>query len=180
MNSTSAIAFDPAGNLFVTANLPGPTGALEYAVEEFAAGAAEDPAPIATLHRTATALNGPSALGLLPGTTEQLLVSNLFGAGSVTQYGVPASGNVKPAATPVANGAVSSPAGLLVVSPPTLTSSSQLHGMAGAAFSQTLTGGGGRGPYSWAIASGSLPAGLKLNATTGAITGTPTTAARPR
>lgn len=76
----------------------------------------------------------------------------------------------------MANGAVSSPAGLLVVSPPTLTSSSQLHGMAGTAFSQTLTGGGGHGPYSWAIASGSLPAGLKLNATTGAITGTPTTA----
>jgi hypothetical protein len=100
----------------------------------------------------------------------------VFGAGSVTQYGVPADGDLKPSATPVASGAVSSPTGLLVVSPPTLTSPSQLHGTAGAVFSQTLTGGGGHGPYSWAVASGSLPAGLKLNATTGAITGIPSTA----
>ena len=28
VNSTSVIAFDPAGNLFVTANLPGPNGSL--------------------------------------------------------------------------------------------------------------------------------------------------------
>jgi sugar lactone lactonase YvrE len=175
LNSTSVIAFDPAGNLFVTENLPGPNGAFEYSVEEFAAGATGDPAPIATLHGADTALNGPSGLGFLPGVTEQLLVNNLFAPGSVTQYGVPAAGDVKPAATPVPSGAVSYPTGLLVVSPPTLTSPSQLHGMAGAAFSQTLTGGGGHAPYSWAIASGALPAGLKLNATTGAITGTPTT-----
>ncbi len=174
--STSVIAFDPAGNLFVSANLPGPAGTSEYSVEEFAAGATGDPTPIATLHGADTALNGPAGLGFLPGAAEQLLVSNLFGAGSLTQYGVPAIGDMKPAATPVANGAVSSPVGLLVVAPPTLTSPSQLHGMAGAAFSQTLAAGGGHGPYSWAVASGSLPAGLKLNAATGAITGTPSTA----
>src|ERR1700760_1002795 len=175
VNSTSVIDFDPAGNLFVTANLPGPSGSFEYSVEEFAAGVSGDPAPIATLHGADTALSGPSGLGILPGTAEQLLVSNIFGAGSVTQYSVPASGDLKPAATPVAGGAVSYPTGLLVVAPPTLTSPSQLHGMAGTAFSQTLTGGGGHGRYSWAIASGQLPTGLKLDATTGAITGTPTT-----
>ena len=174
VNSTSVIAFDPAGNLLVTANLPGPNGSSEYSVEEFAPGVSGDPAPIATLHGADTALNGPSGLGILPGTAEQLLVSNIFGAGSVTQYGVPAAGDMKPGATPVASGAVSYPTGLLVVTPPTLTSPSQLHGMAGTTFSQTLTGGGGHGPYTWAIASGSLPAGLKLNGTTGAITGTPT------
>jgi sugar lactone lactonase YvrE len=174
--SSSVIAFDAAGRLFVAANLPGSNGSFEYSVEEFAAGATGNPAPIATLHGADTALNGPSGLGFLAGAAEQLLVSNLFGAGSVTQYAVPAAGDVKPSATPVANGTVSYPTGLLVVSPPTLTSPSQLHGMAGATFSQTLTGGGGHGPYSWAIASGQLPAGLKLNATTGAVTGTPTTA----
>ncbi|HEX3830563.1 MAG TPA: beta-propeller fold lactonase family protein [Solirubrobacteraceae bacterium] len=176
VSSSSVIAFDAAGHLFVNENRPGPPSSFEYTVEEFAAGATGSPAPIATLHGPDTGLNGPSGLGFVPGATEQLLVGNLFGAGSVTQYGVPADGDLKPSATPVASGAVSSPTGLLVVSPPTLTSPSQLHGMAGAAFSQTLTGGGGHGPYSWAISSGSLPAGLKLNAATGAITGIPSTA----
>ena len=115
--SSSVIAFDAAGNLFVNANLPGPPSTFEYTVEEFAAGATGNPAPIATLHGADTALNGPSGLAFLPGSAEQLLVSNQFGAGSVTQYGVPATGDVKPAATPVANGAVSYPNGLLVVSP---------------------------------------------------------------
>ena len=173
VSSSSVIAFDPAGNLFVNETRPGPASSFEYTVEEFAAGATGNPSPIATLHGPDTGLNGPSALGFLPGATQQLLVSNVFGAGSVTQYGLPADGDVKPSATPVANGAVSYPTGLLVVTPPALTSPSQLHGTAGAVFSQTLTGGGGHGPYTWAITSGSLPAGLKLNGTTGAITGTP-------
>ena len=36
---------------------------------------------------------------------------------------------------------------------------------------------GGTGPYSWSIASGSLPSGLTLNPTTGAISGKPTAVA---
>ncbi|HEY1712409.1 MAG TPA: beta-propeller fold lactonase family protein [Solirubrobacteraceae bacterium] len=176
VSSSSVLAFDAAGHLFVNETVPGPASSSGYTVEEFAAGATGNPAPIATLHGPGTGLNGPSGLAFVPGMPEQLLVSNIFGAGSVTQYGLPADGDVTPSGTPVANGVVSYPAGLLVVSPPTLTSPSQLHGAAGTAFAQTLTGGGGHGPYSWAITSGSLPAGLKLNATTGAITGTPSAA----
>jgi hypothetical protein len=37
-----------------------------------------------------------------------------------------------------------------------------------------LTATGGTQPYTWSIISGTLPAGLILNASTGAITGTPT------
>jgi sugar lactone lactonase YvrE len=173
VSPSSVIAFDPAGNLFVNTTRPGPTSSFEYTVEEFAAGATGSPAPIAILHGPGTGLNGPSGLGFLPGATEQLVVSNVFGGGSVTQYGLPADGDIKPSAVPVATGAVSSPTGRLVVSPPALTSPAQLHGMAGAPFSQTLTGGGGHGPYTWTVASGSLPAGLTLNATNGTITGTP-------
>ena len=44
------------------------------------------------------------------------------------------------------------------------------------AYSQTLTASGGATPYSWSLSSGSLPAGLALNTTTGAITGTPAAA----
>ena len=61
----------------------------------------------------------------------------------------------------------------------TITTSSPLaSGAVGAAYNQTLTGTGGTPPYSWSLAAGSalLPAGLKLGATTGAISGVPTAA----
>jgi|GEM_PF-3160749 len=47
----------------------------------------------------------------------------------------------------------------------------------GVAFSLDLSGywSGGTTPYTWSMRSGTLPAGLTLNATTGVISGTPTT-----
>ena len=59
------------------------------------------------------------------------------------------------------------------------TTSPLASGSVGAAYSQTLTATGGSPAYTWSIASGSLPAGLSLNASTGAITGTPTAAGGP-
>lgn len=44
----------------------------------------------------------------------------------------------------------------------------------GLAYSSGLVASGGIGPYTYSIVSGSLPKGLTLNASTGAITGTPT------
>lgn len=46
----------------------------------------------------------------------------------------------------------------------------------GAGYSQTLSGSGGTAPYTFAITAGSLPAGLSLNTSTGALAGTPTAA----
>src|SRR2546423_1026642 len=43
-------------------------------------------------------------------------------------------------------------------------------------MSATLQAIGGVSPYTWAVISGSLPAGLSLNGSTGVISGTPTTA----
>jgi hypothetical protein len=43
-----------------------------------------------------------------------------------------------------------------------------------ASYSATVTASGGTAPYSYAISTGALPAGLSVNASTGAITGTPT------
>jgi hypothetical protein len=46
---------------------------------------------------------------------------------------------------------------------------------AGVAYSSALSASGGAGALTYSISTGSLPAGLNLNTTSGAITGTPTT-----
>ncbi len=62
------------------------------------------------------------------------------------------------------------------IEPLAITTGSLPQGRAGDAYSQTLSAQGGRAPYTWAVAQGSLPAGLALDAGTGTISGTPTTA----
>jgi hypothetical protein len=57
-----------------------------------------------------------------------------------------------------------------------LTTSTLPNGTTGQAYSAMLGATGGVGPYAWSVVSGTLPAGLSLNAATGAITGTPGTA----
>src|ERR1019366_1160010 len=56
-----------------------------------------------------------------------------------------------------------------------ITTSSLPTGTVGVAYSQALGASGGSPPYSWAVASGTLPAGLSL-APGGTISGTPGTA----
>ena len=65
----------------------------------------------------------------------------------------------------------------ITVAPPpvTVTTASLPGGTVGTAYSQTLTASGGAGGYTWAVSSGTLPAGLSLGAS-GTISGTPTTA----
>ena len=63
------------------------------------------------------------------------------------------------------------PPGLSVLCPTVST------GAVGVPYSSALVAAGGISPYTFSISSGSLPPGLTLNTTTGAITGTPTSAA---
>ena len=58
---------------------------------------------------------------------------------------------------------------------PAITTESLPVGVVGIDYSQTLTATGTT-PIAWSLASGSLPAGLKLDETTGVISGTPSTA----
>jgi type VI secretion system secreted protein VgrG len=51
-------------------------------------------------------------------------------------------------------------------------------GTVGVAYNQTLTGSGGTAPYTFAVTSGTLPAGLTLSAA-GVLSGTPTAAGAP-
>jgi hypothetical protein len=64
--------------------------------------------------------------------------------------------------------------GTSLSSPVSITTISLPTGQVGTAYSATLTATGGTAPYTWSLASGTLPAGLSLNASTGTITGTPT------
>jgi YVTN family beta-propeller protein/uncharacterized repeat protein (TIGR03803 family) len=65
----------------------------------------------------------------------------------------------------------------IAVSPVPLTLSCPIGtGVVGVLYSSTVTVSGGVAPYTFSIISGSLPPGLTLNSSTGAITGTPTTA----
>jgi hypothetical protein len=57
------------------------------------------------------------------------------------------------------------------ISPPTLVG-----GQVGLPYTQTVSASGGTAPYAWSVSSGSLPAGLALNPSTGEINGTPTVA----
>ena len=68
--------------------------------------------------------------------------------------------------------------GQVINTPPSITTSSLTNGTVGTAYSQMLTATGGTTPYTWTIASGTLPAGLTLSSN-GVISGTPATAGGP-
>lgn len=67
---------------------------------------------------------------------------------------------------------------LRVVKPLAVDTSSLEGATVGGAYTQSLKAVGGTPPYKWTLTpgTGALPSGLRLNATTGVITGTPTSA----
>ena len=58
--------------------------------------------------------------------------------------------------------------------PPAISGPSSAEAVRGTAFSLQFTGSGGRTPYSWSLASGTLPTGITLNSSSGLLSGTPT------
>src|SRR5205085_2065496 len=66
----------------------------------------------------------------------------------------------------------------LIINAPQLTLqvATLIDALMGRSFSYQPAAAGGRSPYTWAITSGALPAGLTLNVSTGLISGTPTAA----
>ncbi|MFG6489634.1 putative Ig domain-containing protein [Roseateles sp. BYS78W] len=149
-------------------------------------------APVAGPVAAAVAFNSSSnvvALALTGGAAVSVAVPTAPTHGNVTITGTSIS------YTPTANysgtdsftytatnaGGTSAAATVSVtVSTPTLTLLPNLpnlpNGQVGAAYSQALSASGGTAPYRYSVSAGALPAGLSLNAGTGAIAGTPTTA----
>jgi len=62
---------------------------------------------------------------------------------------------------------------VLAPQPLKILTSSLAAGVSGLLYDAALAGGGGSTPYQWTIATGALPKGLQLNASTGMISGTP-------
>jgi hypothetical protein len=78
--------------------------------------------------------------------------------------------------TDPANAATAAYTVVIGVPPVKVTTTALPAGRATIAYTATEQAAGGSGSFTWALTSGALPAGLALNTTTGAISGTPTAA----
>src|ERR1035437_6842054 len=106
--------------------------------------------------QTATGTASPiTVTGLANGTPYKFTVhaTNVVGSGPESSP----SNSVMPAGAPL-----------------TITTTSLAAGRLSRSYSATLKATGGVSPYTWTITSGALPLGLKLGASTGTISGTPT------
>jgi large repetitive protein len=144
----------------------------------------------------------PTVTGVSPasgpavgGTAVAITGTNFTGATSVSFGGLAAASftvnsatsitAISPAGTGTVDVVVTTPGGASATFAadrftyiPTLTLSSSPLPAATAetAYSRTLTASGGTAPYTYAVTSGAFPAGMSLNPTTGALSGTPTAA----
>ncbi|WP_170069393.1 putative Ig domain-containing protein [Spirosoma pollinicola] len=97
-----------------------------------------------------------SLTGLTSGSGSHTVVASLTGCGTdFITYAAPAS---------------------CTVCTVNLVTSTLPNGQVGTAYSRTLVTSGGTTPYTYAVSTGTLPAGLSLNPTSGVISGTPTSA----
>ncbi|MBF9131694.1 DUF11 domain-containing protein [Plantactinospora sp. S1510] len=147
---TAASAGDSAATLTWTAPSNGGSPILSYVVTPYVAGVAQTPQTFTGTGTTRT------VTGLTPGTSYTFTVAatNAGGTGPPSAQSTPVIPNVSPT--------LSNPA------PPL--------GEVGATYSVPLTVNGGTAPFVWSVSAGTLPAGVTLNASTGLLSGTPTTA----
>ena len=96
------------------------------------------------------------------------LISGTPGTDGAATFTVQVADAENPAATASATESIT------VADQLAVTTTSLPGGTADQPYSAALAVAGGVGPYTWSVSSGSLPAGLSLDAATGAISGTPT------
>ena len=150
-SGTVAVAVPIAGN--VSVNVPYGSGATAITLNLSGGAAASVAVATGAAHGTATA-NGTS-ISYTP-------AAGYAGPDSFTYTATNASGTS-------ASGSVAVVVGTPIVS---LTPASLANPTAEAAYTATLTAAGGTAPYTFSVASGTLPAGLSLNAATGVLSGT--------
>ncbi|MBB3609589.1 putative Ig domain-containing protein [Rhizobium sp. BK602] len=161
------------------------TGSRAYSV---AVGAQPPIAGNVAATVAASSSNNPITLNITGGTPTSIAVGTQASHGTATASGLsitytPTAGYSGPDSftyTATNASGTSTPATVAItISPPTLSfspaSGALPAGMVNTAYNRTVTASGGTGPYNYGI-TGTLPPGLALNHSTGAITGTPTTA----
>ena len=158
-----SINIKPADLVITTTSLPDGTVGVAYSETLTAAGGVTPYTWSIASGSLPSGLSLNSSTGQISGTPTTAGTSNF--TARVTDSQVPAD-------------TADQPLSIIVSAAPTqvtITTTSLPNGTVGAAYSQTLAATGGVTPYTWSILSGSLPAGLSLNSSTGEISGTPTT-----
>lgn len=187
--STGAITGTPTtnGSYSVTVNTTdanGVTGSVAYTI---AVGAQAPVANAVSATVAANSTNNLVTLSITGGSATSVAVASTPSHGTATASGTtirytPAAGysGADSFTYTATNGSGTSTAATvsITVSAPTLVLSpapgALPAGTVGTSYSQSVSASGGTGPYSYT--SSGLPPGLTINASTGAITGTPTTA----
>ncbi|MBD9572761.1 fibronectin type III domain-containing protein [Ensifer sp. ENS08] len=177
---TCTISVDQPGN---AAYLAAPTVTQTFAINPQLPTAGNVPATVA-----ANSTANPVTLSLSGGTADSVAVAAAPSHGTATASGTSISYTPDPgysgadSFTYTATNATgtSTPATVTVtVSAPTFAFTPAAGaldgGTVGRAYSQSVSVANGTAPYSYTVAAGALPAGLRFDASSGAITGTPTT-----
>lgn len=159
--ATLNIAVTPAP-VIQTASLPGVLNGAKYSQQIVATGGV---GPL-TFKVTAGAL--PPGLSL---NTNGSITGRTTSNGGTFDFTVTVTDQGSPPLTDSADySLVVAPAPALSV-----TTTALINAVQGSPYNQGLTATGGVPPLTWSISSGALPAGLALDASTGQISGTPTT-----
>jgi Putative Ig domain len=163
MSATKAmsITINPATLTVTTSSLPAGTVGMAYTASLTASGGTGAISWSVSAGSLPAGLTLGASTGAISGTPTTAGTSN---------FTVKATDSASPAQT--ATKALS----IVVTAPLSVTTTSLPSGAVGTAYSATLQSTGGTGTITWAVSVGSLPAGLSLNATSGMISGTPTTA----
>ena len=154
-----SITVSPPGFSVTTTSLPSGTVGSSYSVTLAAIDGTTPYSWALTSGSLPAGLSLSGSSGAITGTPTALGTSS---------FTVTATDSSSPAKTATTNLSIT------VSAPPlSVTTTFLPSGIVGVAYSATLAATGGITPYTWALTSGSLPAGLSLNASSGAITGTP-------
>ena len=122
---------------------------------------------------TATVTSDPLSQGVTWSLTGPGSLSSQTKTGA-TYSASGATGSATVTATAVADSTKAAPVSIIVTSLPSFTTTTLPAATVGSAYSQAVSVTGGAGTLTYSISTGALPAGLNLNSSTGAITGTPT------